>query len=239
MNTLIRMLLLVIALVPAGDALADMVGVDSAVGGGYVGPGVLDTTSRAWETGASFLLDGETVTVDYGAGGNIGANRTSLGGALTPALDLFNDIRFGGGGGVTFDVTLTGLSDGARYNLAIFGGDPFGGGRGSSYEVLGSGLGNKVTTGDVLSSFIEDTNYVQFENLSSTGGVLTFRVSTSTDGVAMFNGFEIQSVPEPASIALLSALGLVLVGYRWQRRRRTTSGGQRSNSECDRQETLR
>ena len=202
-------LVAIVAILAMGTVTqAAVVGVDSALGA-YTGVGILDTTSRTWETpasGGTFLLGGDTITVTY-----IAPYTGYRGGG---AIKLFQRIRHNGGiQPVT--VTLSGLDTSLTYNLVAYGADRYNN-RGTKFEVVGSGLGTKTTTGDTSASFIEGTNYVRFDGLTTGTGSLVLKAMQGE--VAQINGFEIQSInpiPTPAALpAGLALLGLVALHRR-------------------------
>lgn len=200
-------------LLASGTASAAVIGVDATSAGGlYDGAGVLDTSSRTWVDASfgSFTLGSDAVSI------NMGGADSAFGGTareLTGGIDLFNYIRGTRFVDSNFTVTLSGLSDALTYNIVAFGADRFLD-RGSKYTVGGVA---KSTTGDQTTSFAEGVNYVRFNGVSTNGsGVLTIDVSSSGEGVIQINGFEIQAVPEPGSLALL-AMGGVLIARRRRR----------------------
>ena len=203
---------LCVLLLGVASAPADIIGVDVA-GPAYTGPGVLDTSSRTWlsKTGNStFTLDGQTVTLVFGS------NST---GNWDATIDLFDNYKFTTGS--AFGVVLTDLDPTKTYNIVYYGlqntfGNP---GRGTTFDLAEPDLMAKTTTGDNDSAFIEGVNYVRWDNLTPQPGDNRIRVlvGIGPDGSAGFiNGFEIESIPEPATMTLLT-LGL---GMGVRRRRR-------------------
>jgi len=182
---------IVAVLVIAATARAGIVGVDVS-GSVYTGPGVLDTSSRTWElkpsTGDTFLLDGQTIAMAYG---------TNWAGGANAPIDLFDNYKHNNGG-AAFGVVLTGLDLSKQYNLAVYGAQNFLGGRGGSFDPAEPDLPAKSTTGDQTSTFAEGVNYVRFDNVTpdNTFGDqrIRFLVGNGPEGIAIFNGFEIESV---------------------------------------------
>lgn len=197
-------------------AQAEVIGYDvNTAGGAYTGAGVLDTNSRTWESGGSFSLDGNAITVTVAPvfSGSIGS----------PAISLFENYQHNNAAGaVTF--TLDGLDDSLTYDLAIYGAQDGFGGRGGQFDVTTpAGGGSGGTTGNDFGSFVLDSNYVLFSGLAPQAGQIEFDLTNGVDGIGIINGFEIQitDVPEPSSLAIFALLGLVGVGYGWMKRRKS------------------
>lgn len=190
----------------AAHASAAVVSVDIS-GSTYTGTGVLDTTSHAWlsntTNGSTFALDSQTVT--------LGLTNWSADGSANATIDLFDNYKHNGGTN-TSTFSLTGLDITKTYDLVIYSAQNSLGGRGGSFDlVTGSFTGTtpKATTGDQQDTFALGVNYVRFDNITpAAGGIISFNATNSADGIAVMNGFEIQSVPEP-SIALLGGLGVL------------------------------
>lgn len=171
MKRIVLMSMIAIGLTTAASQ-AVVVGVDTT-NLVYTGAGVLDTGSRLWHEAdaGDFLLFGQTVSIDLDGA----AGENSRGGG---AIELFQQIRFKGGGNDNYTVTLSGLNDGLDYNVVVYGADRFLN-RGTAYTVGGT---TKSTTGNSTATFIEGTNYVRFNGVNSTSGDLTIDLTENTDG---------------------------------------------------------
>lgn len=201
-------LIVAAAILPALSSItsAAVVGVDVS-GVAYNGGGVLDTTLRLWQSKTSnnstFSLDGiNDVT--------LGLSNWSADGGANATIDLFDHYKHNGGT-QTSVFSLSGLDNTKTYSIVIYSAQNAFGGRGGSWDLItGSYAGPdpQVSSGDQQTTFAEGVNYVRFNNITATGGVISFTAANSLDGIAVFNGFEIQSVPEP-SAALLGGLGML------------------------------
>ena len=118
-------------------------------------------------------------------------------------------------------LALTGLNASLTYDLYLYI-QPTWGGDGRTAAFTATGL---VTTGPVttlgaipsLNTFVLGTNYVKFSGLAPTaGGNLTITYTTPNE--ADLNGFQLQSVPEPGTWALLALPGTVFMVMRPRRR---------------------
>lgn len=200
----------------ASAACAGVIGIDVAnIANVYTGPGVLDTSSRTWTlretSGNTFTLDGQTITVTFSAGFTEGgANAT---------INLFDDYKFITAG--TPSVTLTGLDLTKTYNLVLYGAQNFLGGRGTTFDPTQPNLASLQTSGNQQSSFVSGTNYVRYDNITPDNSLLDARIQFTVGigpdgGVGILNGFELQEVPEPSSIAMLlfGSIGLWLMRRR-------------------------
>ncbi|NWK57298.1 PEP-CTERM sorting domain-containing protein [Verrucomicrobiaceae bacterium N1E253] len=198
---------------------AAVVGIDVIDDGNGIATttGVLDTTSRTWSTVGTASLDGiDDLTITVSGATDSGT------GNRNPALTLFKDYQYTVGG--TINVTISGLNDLKNYNLAVFMGQWYVSSGSTSFLRGGEATvttantthpSAESTTGDSFDTYLEGVNYVQFDNLTTDGsGNINFTVSNGPEGIGIFNGFEIQSVPEPSSSAMLGLGGLALILYR-------------------------
>jgi len=172
--------------------------------------GVLDASNREWtQFGTTTTLDGNavTTTVAGGTSGNIGS----------PTIEVFERYQFKTSGEMVMTISGLVTDHSMEYNLAIFMLQNGFGGRGGLATITTSGVTNPAAEGtdrDNFGTFVEGENYVQFDNIvANTSGEITFTVGQNVDGIAIFNGLEIQSVavPEPSSSALLGLGCLALI----------------------------
>jgi hypothetical protein len=80
----------------------------------------------------------------------------------------------------------------------------------------------ELGAGDTLSSllsFFTDTGIAPLTNLTATFRLIDLSTSTALGGSGDFR-FELQTIPEPGSIALVGVGLLCLIGVRWRRSRR-------------------
>ena len=106
---------------------------------------------------------------------------------------------------VTSTVALTGLTPGQSYDLYLYSGSNTNG-RKTAFTITGATNSATVTTSPFNTSgstFIEGTNYVHFTSLAPdlSGNMTISFTGAGTEGD--LNGFQIQSVPEPGTWALL------------------------------------
>lgn len=201
-------LLIASACVPAlaDFASAAIVSVDIS-GAVYTGPGVLDTTIHTWlsktTNGSTFIIDTQTATVGL-------TNWVSDGGGAA-TIDLFDEYKHNGGTN-TSTFSLTGLDITKTYNIIIYSTQSGSGGRGGKFDLITgtyTGPDPQEANGNSNSDFAVGVNYVLFDTITpAAGGVISFNATNSSEGIAVMNGFEIQSVPEPRA-ALLGGLGML------------------------------
>ena len=170
-----------------------------------------------------------------GAGGFTGANNDGPNAdyaALLPgtAVDpnfvesVVTDILFRSGGtDGSFITTVSGLDDNLLYDVVAVSAAAA-----TTEEVLTiNGESSSITRGDASAG---GATFHSFSGLSSTGGVLTLDFTQFNDpngggtqgNNPIVNGilFTARAVPEPASIALWSILGIVGLSYAaWRRRK--------------------
>lgn len=176
------------------------------VNGSYTGSSVLDTNSHAWVSvvnGTTFAMDSQTVTFNRSSwfSGSIGS----------PAIPLFGSyLHNNDAGAQTF--SLSGLDLTKTYDIVIFSAQSPSNRGGTFALVTGtnpSPLDIQSTTGDQQDTFAAGVNYIRFDNITpAAGGTIGFSATSGSEGINIFNGLAIQSVPEPAS-ALLGSLGLL------------------------------
>jgi hypothetical protein len=85
---------------------------------------------------------------------------------------------------------------------------------GSNSVSVGPNTGN-------ITEFSSGKNYGVVEVTVGDNGVLTLTGTPVTGGSVILNGFQLQSVPEPASASLLTCTAVIgLLAYAWRKRRR-------------------
>ena len=157
---------------------------------------LLNTASGSSTVGISLTLNG-------GIGG--GWNSPS-GNSFTPgAYQNLMSAWIGTATNITSTVALTGLTPGQSYDLYLYSGSNTDG-RKTAFTITGATTSATVTTSPFNTSgstFIEGTNYVHFTSLAPdlSGNMTISFTGAGTEGD--LNGFQIQSVPEPGTWALL------------------------------------
>ncbi len=193
--------------VMATTATAEVVGVDLETNDvHYNGVGVLDTTSRLWhdqDASNDFTLDGDTITYATNA------PLQGLSWSTTGCLEIFHDGEYANTETVT--ASLSGLkTDGTTYSLVIFA--QMGLHNRGAAVTLGT-TKNSPGTGDGA-AFRENENYVRFDDLTpdGTGKIEWTWVKLGARGT--INAFEMESVPEPATMSLLALGGIAMLRRR-------------------------
>jgi hypothetical protein len=139
----------------------------------------------------------------------------AMAGNGTDTLMLLDQGLYGTAGPESF--TLSGLTNpgGGGYNLYLVAAFRTPGSANSEFTINGV---NKFTTAASGSAWLNGVDYVEYTNIQPIGGdiVVSFASGGGADGVPILNGFQIQSAPEPSSMALMGigALATILVGRR-------------------------
>ena len=233
MKTLALSTLAVFAMAAAAQAvLIDMQ--FSSVGTGnpaQTGAAVVGTAGDIWNNsgnGAGTLAlnnvagtsSGVSLTWSGGAGGVFNVNPSNSGFNGTQWAPLMSNYLYSSSS-ATVSLALTGLNSSLTYDLYLYTQPAVdGSGRKASFTATGLTITGPVTTlgaNPSLNYFVLGTNYVKFSGLAPTvGGDLTITYTTPNE--ADFNGFQIQSVPEPGTWALLALTGTVFMVMRPRRR---------------------
>jgi len=196
-----------------GDGSNSLAGIGS---GSTIAP--LSYSGTTWNelglgTGATALLnsDGSSSGVTY-TGYNFAA--TDNGGTLT----LLKSGSYNSGGTAT--LTFSGLTSGDTYDIVVAADVS---NLDSVVSIAGYGSQSTTNADTFSSSFIPDGNYVEFDNVATTGSIVVDVTGGPGNGGSYFsvNGFQIENVtppavPEPTSLALLGlgALALLVVSRR-------------------------
>jgi len=163
---------------------------------------------------------GVSLTWSGGAGGVYNVSPTNSGFNGTQWLPLMSNYLYSGSS-VTVSLALTGLNSSLTYDLYLYTQPSIpADGRQVAFTATGLTITGPVTTAGAnthLNYFLVDTNYVKFSGLAPTaGGDLTITYTTPNE--ADLNGFQIQSVPEPGTWALLALTGTFFMVTRRRRR---------------------
>jgi hypothetical protein len=205
--------------------------IDVSLGDGSVTPSgaaVLGTAGDQWNSfDASFGSFGPISVFDStGAGTSAAVSILCDGGVMAlngpsqPLPDLTHYYAFNNTGGWIAG-EVEGLQANQAYNLVLYvaSDDASGGDRSVAGAVFGATLTPFFATGDPQSSFVNGENVVELQVVTNAKGALTFIEGDgigNTSGEVDLNGFQLQAVPEPASLA---ALGIGFVAL-WARRKK-------------------
>jgi hypothetical protein len=165
---------------------------------------------------SSGAATGVSVSVHADGGGG-GFHNTSPNTSISQSYDWTAS-------GTPISVSLTGLTPGGEYQLDTYSiTDPCCGTTrpGTVAMAAANGGASEIVTADPsLSTWVLGSNYGFFDLKADGSGDINFSV-TRINGEADLNGFQLQAVPEPTSLAaLLGAAAIGLVAARRSRRRK-------------------
>lgn len=176
---------------------------------GVTANNLLSTANVAttWDVAVTGLVDKASPQGDVGWGGN---------GVIGPAgVSPFNqsfatiDGIFSQDSAAVATITFTQLLPSKQYDFSAIGGRLSGGVNGVVTVTIGTGTGGTLNNNGTLLNFSVTSN-------ASGSIALTFKSSNATSGgtSATFNALSILEVPEPASLALAAAGGMLMLGQR-------------------------
>jgi hypothetical protein len=145
-----------------------------------------------------------------GGAGVLGYNNPNLSGDYAY---LLKDAEAVGAGGLRF--TLTGLAPG-QYRIFTYAVKPQGEAWTTQITIPGSVQGTVDVTGPMPPNQLIDGITHSVHDIDFSGGSLLIRAEEHWPN-SYVNGFQIQAVPEPASVAALAALLPILVRKRSRR----------------------
>jgi hypothetical protein len=137
--------------------------------------------------------------------------------AGSPYANLFNTMLVATTANPQQTVTLNGLAPNQAYQLITYNGSDQNeaGARPSLFTV--NGVTQTSTYDGVQSTLINGVDYLVFNAMSDGTGTLVINYGVSGAFETDFNGFQLQAVPEPGTLALLASGAVLLLGV--QRRR--------------------
>ena len=191
--------------------------------------GLSSTWNQSTDNGGTDVLNsiGGGTDIDWSYSHSL--EETDVRGVADPALRMLVGSfgEFGKGNDQT--LTISGLTPGELYNVAIAAHRLFNGGTEGSHGILSTSNnttsasaqtvdGNTALNGDTWELGV---NYAHFENVEANGsGEISFLADATDDDELgpgetarrfHLNGFQIESVPEPSTTALLGLGGLALI----------------------------
>jgi hypothetical protein len=132
------------------------------------------------------------------------------------APDLMHDYLFTTTPPGNFTFSIDGLINGGLYNLYLYSDT---GAQATDFSV--GGVVQQVVNSHAQSAWTPGANYTEYQGLVATGGTISVSVSgrsTLPITYGVLNGFQLQQVPEPSTIALF-ATGLIgLLTCAWRRK---------------------
>ncbi len=211
-------------------AKATLIDVDYSPGNGPAqsGAAVLGASGDVWNnlsnSGTNVVLNDSTGTPTSATltwAMNFGALDTGGSPMDAGTTNLMED--YGGFNGTT--ITIAGLSPATKYQLVLYGaGDQTGGDQGTTFTIPQTGGPSLVGltsetfsgSGDRRISDGPGVAYTVLNPLSDATGKININVSYNSShfSTAPVNGFQLATVPEPASMALLAIGGTALLARR-------------------------
>ncbi len=156
----------------------------------------------------------------YNANEPVWSNTSAFTTAGSPYSNLMQDLIYANGVGAG-SITLSGLAANSQFNLVLYnaGDQNVAGDRASSFTV--NGVSQTSQWDGTTSTLVAGVSYVDYASAMSDGSgnlVITFGPGMTLAGALSsegdLDGFQLQAVPEPASLAILGVAGLLFAGWR-------------------------
>lgn len=149
------------------------------------------------------------VTLTIGSGANESRNRTGPTISSNPLEDVFRDFFFTRSADGAVPIVFSGLVPETPYEITGYAYDASGGNNETGFWYLGSvDPGNLQHTWTSSIATLDDPGDIfTLTGTSNASGELTYLVTT--DNTSRINGFEVNQIPEPSSLALLALGGIV------------------------------
>jgi len=201
----------------------------------YADQGVLPSTGNTWngvESPASGSITESSLLDSQGSSTTVGFNLAAPTGSWShnKLSDFPNELLVNYASLERTDqstanqatLTISGLTAGVLHDVAIYSqGDTAG--QGGEFTL---GSQTKTTSADPLTvNFDEGVNYITLSGQADSNGELQITWRNLVDGNgsverwSALNGFQVQAVPEPASLALLGLGGLMMISGRRRKTR--------------------
>lgn len=201
----------------SGDVWNQIVGASNSAT--YAGPNItLNLTDGVTASGATLTISNENTSpqafiVDY-PGSQTTQNSADYG-LLASDLVAYPSASM-------LATSINGLDPSLTYNLYLYNAWNKGtAGLGTTYTVTGAGTPKSGTINPTSAgaTFVSGVNYLEFTLAPNASGNITVDFvssNTVTSSQALLSGFQLQAVPEPASVGLLAlgGVGLLLMGRR-------------------------
>ena len=138
--------------------------------------------------------------------------QAQTGGPYTPYSALFSHTLVANSAAANGSVTLTGLAANQAYNLVLYSASDVNVGAGRTSTFVVNGVTQTTTwTSSGATTLIAGVDYTEYLSTVSDGtGTLTINFGNLIASESDLNGFQLQAVPEPGTLAVLG-MGLSLL----------------------------